>query len=183
MALTSTRRASASLKADAALLYEVLTDYDAVSDWLPGVSASKALAREGDLAIAEFILAGARKDRLVCECIHTRNKMVLWRTIEGLAPVTQAEWRIDTSGGGTQVSLQAEGRLQWSRFFGPYSKFLEPRSCLKALEAQAGAFMPEIALTDESGERILDLVETEQGVICWIRGKKYVLQEDAKAGS
>ena len=35
---------------------------------------------------------------------------------------------------------------------------------------------------NEAGEKILELAETEDGVICWIRGKKYVLQPVAEAG-
>ncbi|MND05905.1 hypothetical protein D3C83_269640 [compost metagenome] len=54
---------------------------------------------------------------------------------------------------------------------------------MNRLQGQLATFMPEIALADESGDRILELMETEEGVVCWIRGKKYVLQEDGKARS
>jgi ribosome-associated toxin RatA of RatAB toxin-antitoxin module len=183
MPLSSTQRASASLKGDAALLYDILTDYDHFAEWLPGIAQSRPLAREGDLAIAEFALAAPQNDRFVFECIHTRNRMVLWRTLEGKAPVSQVEWTIEAGAPDRCQIRLAVARALTSRFFGPYRRFLEAAASLKALERQLATFMPEIALTDESGERILDLVETETGIVCFIRGKKYVLQEESRQSS
>ena len=53
---TPTRRSTVSVPCDAGLIYDVLTDYESYAEWLPMVVASKTLAREGDLAIAEFEL-------------------------------------------------------------------------------------------------------------------------------
>src|SRR3990172_9891292 len=132
--LTPTRRAAASLRCDAGLLYDILTDYDTYAEWLPRLAQSKALAIEGDLAIAEFHLAGTKKVRFVVECIHTRNKMVLWRTIEGKVPVTQVEWTMEPAGEGqSRVNLAVERRFQWSSLFFAAGKFLHPAACLKAL--------------------------------------------------
>ena len=176
--LTPTRRSTATLRCDAGLLYEILTDYDSYVEWLPRISQSKSLATEGDLAIAEFHLANAKKDRWVVECIHTRNKMVLWRTIEGKVPVTQVEWTMEPAGEGqSRVSLAVERRFQWSNLLPGTGKFLNTPAVLKSLQGQVSSFLPEIALADEEGEKILELSETEEGVVCWIRGKKYVLKE------
>ena len=179
--LTPTRRAGASLRCEAGLLYDILTDYDTYVEWMPGISESKALALEGDLAIAEFHLAGGKKDRWVVECIHTRNKMVLWRTIEGKIPITQVEWTIEPGGeASSRVSLAVTRRLEWGGLFSASGKFLEPGKCLKALEVQVSSFMPEIAVEGVDGEKILELTETEDGVICIIRGKKYVLKQEGQ---
>lgn len=178
--LTSTKRFSAALPGDAALLYDILTDYDTYSEWLPQIAQSKALATEGDLAIAEFHLRGKKQTRFVVECIHTRNKQVLWRTIEGAVPVAQVEWNLEPAGEGrTQVSLAVTRRFQWSNLFSVAGKLLAPEAALKRLQAQVAAYLPEIAVAGEDGERILELAETEQGVICWIRGKKYILKEES----
>jgi len=178
---TTTRRSAGVLRCDPGLLYDILTDYDNYVEWFPRVAQSKALAREGDLALAEFGLAPPQRGKFVIECIHTRNKMVLWRTIEGRIPVSQVEWTIEPAGEGqSQVRLSVTSRRDWNPFASGYGKFLKPAACLKALEAQVSTFMPEIALIDVEGEKILDLVETEEGVICWIRGKKYVLKRDSE---
>ena len=176
----STQRAGANLRCDAALLYEILTDYDACLEWLPGISQSKALATEGDLAIAEFHAAAPKKQRFVVECIHTRNKMVLWRTIEGDVPVVQVEWSIESAGEKEcRVSLAVERAVAWKGLLAGSGRLLDARGALKGLEAQVASFVPEIAIAGAAGEKILELFETEEGVVCWIRGKKYALKEAA----
>jgi hypothetical protein len=163
----------------AGLLYDVLTDYDGYAEWLPRVAQSKLLAREGDLALAEFEVNLPPKERFVIECIHTRNKLVLWRTIGGNIPIWQVEWNIGASGEGkAQVSLTVTTKCQKNTLFPKYRQFLNPKKSLRALLSQVAVFLPELAVTDEAGEKVLELVETEDGVVCWIRGKKYVLKPE-----
>ena len=179
--LTNTRKAAMVFDCEPGLLYDVLTDYDGYAEWLPKVAQSKELAREGDLALAEFEVTFPAKERFVIECIHTRNKMILWRTIGGNIPIWQVEWTLTPAGEGhTNVSLVVTGKFQRSSFLPKYRKFLEPLKCLKALQLQISTFLPEIAVTDEAGEKILELTETDQGVVCWIRGKKYVLKPESE---
>ena len=180
----TTSRSAATLPCDAALVYEILTDYDHFSEWLPHISQSKSLAIEGDLAIAEFEFVAPRKERFVVECIHTRNQMVLWRAIEGRVPIAQVQWDIAGAGGAAsvaqcEVSLSVSGPVSLNPLRHGAGKFLDPDACLKALQGQASSFMPEIAIVGVSGEQILDLSETEDGVVCWIRGKKYVLKRES----
>ncbi|HWP84970.1 MAG TPA: SRPBCC family protein [Terriglobia bacterium] len=177
--LSPTKRAVDTFPCDASLLYEILTDYDSYVEWLPNLSQSKSLATEGDLAIAEFHGSGKKKERLVVECIHTRNKMVLWRTIEGKIPVTQVEWTLEPAGENqTRLTVAVTRRLHWSALFAGTGRFLQPASALKGLRSQASSYLPELAVAGEQGERLLELSETEEGVVCWIRGKKYVLKEE-----
>ena len=181
---TSTGHSSAALPCGAAFAYEILTDYDHFSEWLPHISQSKSLATEGDLAIAEFDFVAPRNERFVVECIHTRNQMILWRAIEGRVPITQVKWDIAegrSASGAAQceVSMSVSGRVSLNPLQPGAGKFLDPRACLKALRNQASSLMPEIAIAGACGEQILDLSETEDGVVCWIRGKKYVLKQDS----
>ncbi len=172
---TSKKTSSLTLPCDPSLPYEILTDYDSYVEWLPHHSHSKLLAKEGDLAIAEFEIARRRKSRFAVECIHTRNKMVLTRTISGNVPVTQFEWKIEPDGTGCRVTLAIEGRINWRKFSPAYRALTDPARCLRALESQISAFSPDLAITDEKGEKLLELTETEQGLVCWLRGKKYTL--------
>jgi hypothetical protein len=181
--LAPAKRSTASLQCDAGLLYEILTDYDICAEWVPQISQSKSLATEGDLAIAEFHLSNKKKSRIVVECIHTRNQMVLWRTIEGETPITQVEWTIEASGEGqSRVTVAVERRFEWASFLSGAGNFLIPPAALKGLRRQIAAYSPEIALTDGEGEKLLEISETDEGMICWIRGKKYILTEEG-AGS
>jgi len=179
--LKLTKKASVVLPCDPGLVYEILTDYDSYVEWMPLVAHSKLLAREGDLAIAEFILMRPRQDRFVVECIHTRLQMVLTRIISGKLPVTQFEWVIaPAEEGRCEVTLTIERKTNWRWFVPAYRVFMNAAKCLHALQARISAFLPELVLAEDDGEKILELFETEEGMVCWIRGKKYALKPTAE---
>jgi ribosome-associated toxin RatA of RatAB toxin-antitoxin module len=176
--LTFRKTASLDLPCDPALPFDILTDYDAYSEWMPFYSQSKLLAREGDLAIAEFGLRPRGGEKFAVECIHTRNRMVLVRTISGRVPVTQFKWTIGTiapAQNGCQVSLAIDGKAGWQRLLPAFRQLVRPRECLKALEKQAASFSPDLKMTDAGGETLFEIAETAQGLICSVRGKKYRL--------
>ncbi len=174
--LTYTNKASMVFPCEPSLPYEILTDYDSYHEWLPYVVKSKLLAKEGDLAIAEFEVSRPSKGRFVLECIHTRNKMVLTRTISGMMPVSQFEWIIKASGEKKcEVTLTIQAKASWHRLVPAYRIYMHAPKCLGALQSQISSFCPDIPLPDGEGEKIIELAETEQGLVCWIRGKKYTL--------
>lgn len=169
------KRSSIALPCKAELPYFVLTDYDQYAEWLPLVKSSKLLAQEGDLAVAEFELKPPYKGKWVVECIHTRDQMVLWRTIGGEISIAQLQWDIEGGPSGqSQVSLTLEKKSMWRNFLPFSSGMPDTGKCLAALQRQISSFLPEVS-EGEGGEKILDLVETSQGLVCWIRGKKYVM--------
>jgi ribosome-associated toxin RatA of RatAB toxin-antitoxin module len=173
---TFSKRAAATVPCEASLLYEILTDYDTYSEWMPFIVKSKLLAKEGDLAIAEFELSQPKDDKFDMEAIHTKNKMVLCRAIGGKTPIAQFRWDIvPSSEGQSQVTLTMEAKAHWKRFVPTYSRFMSPAICLQALALHASIFLPEMVLADEEGEKILEVSETPEGLVCWLRGKKYIL--------
>jgi ribosome-associated toxin RatA of RatAB toxin-antitoxin module len=174
--LTYTDKASIVLPCDSSLPYEILTDYDTYSEWMPMITRSKLLAKEGDLAIAEFEVSGPDKEKYALECIHTRNKMVLTRKISGKLPISQFEWIIHAEGDKQcSVTLTIQGRSGWHRLVPSARSILNASKSLKALLTQVSVFSPNLALADQEGEKIIELAETEQGLVCWILGKKYTL--------
>lgn len=177
--LTSTKTASGSIAADPALVYEILTDYDAYSEWIPAMSYSKLLAREGDLAIAEFQLTRPHRAKFAVECIHTKNKEVLTRTISGEVPLAQVHWTLQPAEPGhTQVQLKVDAKRSWKRLLPGYWKFINLPACLKALQSQTSAYSADFAVADPGGEKILEIAETPEGLVCWYRGKKYTLKPE-----
>ena len=174
--LTYTNKASIVLPCESSLPYEILTDYDNYNEWMPLVTKSKLLAKEGDLAIAEFEVTQPGKDKYALECIHTRNKMVLTRRISGKLPIHQFEWLIHAEGENRcSVTLTIQAKSGWHRLVPASRSLLNASRCLKALQTQVSVFSPNLAVTDQEGEKIIELAETEQGLVCWIRGKKYLL--------
>jgi ribosome-associated toxin RatA of RatAB toxin-antitoxin module len=174
--LTSLKVSSVQLPCEPGLPYEILTDYDAYSEWFPLVASSKLLAKEGDLAIAELEIKPPGKNKFVMECIHDKNRLVLTRVISGWHPVSQFEWRLEkTDANNCLITLAIEGERSWRRLARTYKQLMKPESCLAALQTQISAFAPEISSTTESEEKIFEIFDTGQGLFCWIQGKKYAL--------
>jgi hypothetical protein len=172
---TFTRKATISLACDPNLPYEILTDYDFYSEWMPHVAHSKLLARERDLAIAEFEMISPPKDVFVFECIHTTNKMVLWRKLHGKVPISEIQWDIERlDGNQTRIGLAFEGKRGLPGAMRTYSRFMDSARCLKALGNQVSASLPG-SLTSSDGERLLEIADTGDGLVCWFRGRKYSL--------
>jgi hypothetical protein len=164
------------------LVFELLTDYDSYEEWLPLVTRAKLLAREGDLALAEIEVAQPVPDRLVFECIQDKNRSVLSRVISGNIPLAKIEWVIAPAGPGqSTVSVTLEGKSDWHWLIPGYRKLLDARRFAEALKGQATAFSSEISVTGDSGEVILDLIDTGEGMVLVYRGQKYTLQPVAEA--
>lgn len=175
--LRLTRQATGILPCDEGLLYEVLTDYDSYSEWMPFVAKSKLLAREGDLAIVEFDVTTPRHHKLLIECIHTKNKMVLGRPIGGGVFVTRIQWDIEPAEQGqSSVKLTIQGGSIWHWVFPANWKLVNARGCLDALRSYISLVLPDLGVPDKEGEKILELVETDEGLVLWFRGRKYTLK-------
>ncbi|MGI8785769.1 MAG: type II toxin-antitoxin system RatA family toxin [Acidobacteriota bacterium] len=178
--MKTTKTATAEIPGDPGLVYDILTDYDTYSDWMPHISRSKLLAREGDLAIAEFEVDAPKKGQFAVECIHTRNRQVMTRTISGDVPLTEVAWDLTPGSPGTtsvKITMRAAG---WKTLLPAYRKYSDATKCLKALHKQAATFGDSLAVEDSSGEKVFELAETEQGLVCWHRGKKYTLTPAAE---
>jgi ribosome-associated toxin RatA of RatAB toxin-antitoxin module len=171
-----TSRAEASLPCEASLVYEVLTDYDSYSEWLPMVTQSKLLAKEGDLALAEISVGQPFPDKLVFECIHDKNRSVLGRAISGKVPFGKLEWTISAEGAqSAKVSLVVASKSDWHWILPGWSKVIDAPAFLGALKGQVAAFGSELSV-GAGGETILDLMDTPEGMVLVYRGQKYKLQ-------
>jgi ribosome-associated toxin RatA of RatAB toxin-antitoxin module len=175
--LTPTSKAEVTISCEASLIFELLTDYDSYEEWIPMVTKAKLLAKEGDLALAEIEVSQPAPDKMVLECIHDKNRSVLARAISGATPLAKIEWTIAPSGPGQcLVTVALEGKVDWHWLVPGYRKLLDARQYARALEGQAAAFTSQISVAGDSGELILDLMETSEGMVLVYRGKKYLLQ-------
>jgi len=169
------KQSASVIPGDPALLYEILTDYEHLGEWMPRIAGGKLLAREGDLVLAELELKGRESSRFSMECIHSKDKMVVWRPIENKISAAEVRWEIvSTPEGRCRVSLAVDRRFSLARLASFRSGLMNPGECLRALARQVSMFLPDAA-PDTEGERILEITETQQGLACWIRGKKYKL--------
>jgi ribosome-associated toxin RatA of RatAB toxin-antitoxin module len=170
-------KAEVNIPCEPSLVFELLTDYDSYAEWIPLVTRSKLLAKEGDLALAEVEVSQPIPDKLVFECIHDKNRSVLARAISGKVPIGKIEWTIAASGSNQSVvTITLEGKPSWHWLLPKYRKLLDAEQYARALEGQAAAFSPEISVTGDGGDTILDLMETNEGMVLVYRGQKYLLQ-------
>jgi ribosome-associated toxin RatA of RatAB toxin-antitoxin module len=168
------KQSASVVPGDPALVYEILTGYEDIAEWMPHVAAVKLLAKEGDLVLAEVQMQGQKQRRFTMECIHSRDKEVIWRPVESDIPISQVRWDLAaTPEGHCTVSLAIDRRLSLARFTWGGIRFAEPRQWLRALRNQVSLFQPGLQLPDSDGEKILEIVETKEGLVCWIRGRKY----------
>jgi hypothetical protein len=72
-------------------------------------------------------------------------------------------------------TLSIEGNRNWSWLAGGYGELMSPAISLNRLQSELAVFQPELAIADTQGEKILELSETDEGLVCWLRGKKYIL--------
>lgn len=169
--------ASQTLNCEVELIYEILINYDDYFEWLTFLSNSRLLAKEKDLAIAEFEVQSPGS-KLSVECIHTKNQGVLLRRISGEVPIQQIAWTIQGKGPGKcEVALEVQSKREFSDIL----KFRRPRywrasAVLEALKSRCVTFSSSFPLTDEAGQKIVEAFESEDGLVLWVLGKKYVIQ-------
>ncbi|MBM3734467.1 MAG: hypothetical protein FJW39_01665 [Acidobacteria bacterium] len=170
---TINRQHAEPVGASAELVYDVLTDYNTYGEWMPLIAKGHLMAREGDLAIVEFDLTSGA--HFTVEGIHTRNRMVLTRPIAGDCPFTKMQWDIQPEDSGkSRVSLAV--RLRPNVKMLP-SAFGWCKGSVRAFTAHLSAYSADVSVSGPDGEKLLEVMETEDGLVCWMNGKKYVMKE------
>jgi hypothetical protein len=79
-----TATTSAYIKAPERVVYAVLTGYRQFEAWVPDITRSRLFAREGELAIAEFIAPPYGREKLVLEFVETPRDRVVFTQVDRL---------------------------------------------------------------------------------------------------
>jgi ribosome-associated toxin RatA of RatAB toxin-antitoxin module len=167
------RRASIALPCEPVVAYDVLSDYGTYADWMPGVATSSVLARETNFAIAEIEYHARPAHKFTLECIHAPTQMVLARSLSGHAFKLKMEWKITPAAPGEcNVTLTVVGPIFFSAMIGGYAKIMSPAATLRALRAQVSTF----ATVLPTGEVLIEIAESEEGLVCTYKGKKYKME-------
>lgn len=179
MPLLPVQLASATIDRAAGDVFDLLVDYGAYSQWAPMVSRSKLLAREGELALAEFSMAG-RVDSFAVECIHERPHFVLHRRISGRASIAKCEWSLAACGpNACRVDLSIQPGPEWGNFILPGRRRMIDAGCwMEALvKHSAGVAVGLPGPGHEKEEPILRIFETASGGLeaCYL-GRAYEMR-------
>jgi hypothetical protein len=165
------------------VVYKALADYDSWQEWVPSLASARLLTREDRLAIVELNPGGKEAESLMLECIETPGKSVLARVIEGMAPIRELEWSVEPADPGfSRVRLTVKRGIGLRLLHPSAWRVLNPAECLEALRRWISASNPgPEAVAD--GENLFELWETEAGLMCWVKGRKYKLTpvEEGKA--
>src|SRR5579872_2799412 len=122
------RHASRTVPCEAALAYELLSDYAAYEQWMPGVKSSKVLAQETNFAIAELEFIARPGEKMTVECLHAPRQTVIARTLTGNKPAFKLAWDIaPTESGEALVTVRMEGHLRTLFRMGWSSIFADPQ--------------------------------------------------------
>lgn len=168
--------ATAEFPCPAPLLFEVLTDYDNYRDWFPHVSGSTLAAQAGEVAIALLDLAAPFEGQIALESVHTVNSSVLIRVLNARIGVETMEWSLEGLGGGRcRVTLTIEGHTSLPMGSGQMG-LLDAQRMLTVLRSYTKVFGSSFTVDGGDGELLLEIIETENGLTCWWKGRQYEMK-------
>lgn len=170
--MTLKRHASITVPCEAALAYEILSDYAGYEQWMPGVKSSKVLAQETNFAIAELEFIAHPGAKMTVECLHAPRQTVIARTLTGHKPAFKLAWEIaPTSSGESQVTVNMEGHIRLLFRMGWSSIFADPHKGLESLIDLVATYGDS-----PTGDKVIEISETEDGLVCSYRGTKYQMK-------
>ncbi|HXJ38451.1 MAG TPA: SRPBCC family protein [Bryobacteraceae bacterium] len=174
--LTIRRKATSTLLCEPAVVYDVLSDYGTYAEWMPIVRSSQVMSRETNFAIIDLEFSASPAKKVTLECLHAPTQMVISRSLLGSSPAMKLEWRITSpEPGKSEVTLTVTGPLFYLFLLGGYSKLMSPRTTLRALGAQAATF----GSNAPAGEVLIEITESEEGLMCTYKGKRYKMEATA----
>jgi hypothetical protein len=164
--------------------YVMLTAYDQYQDWLPEVTHSRVLAREGDIAVVELVSPLLMEGSLVLEVVHTPPEAAIF---------SQADrYRRRGISGGWQLrsdgNSQSPGSVVLSIEVEIPANFVNPgprqraraaiNAALATLHARSASLAPGIS---DERRKILEVVRQADGLQVWLRGETFTLSPKPEA--
>ena len=170
--------ASAYVRAPREVVYRILTRYDLYSTWIPDITASRLLAREGDVAVAELVCPRYGRGKFVLELIETPATAVAFSRVDHHRVELTGGWRLAEAHGGDHVVARAALRIDGR----PHEVFLR-RAMRDVLERTVEALVERAALVEAAleagevppGEPILDLTHSGESVVVRLRDRVFEL--------
>ena len=170
--------ASAYLRAPLELVYPILTNYDLYSSWVPDITSSRLLAREGDLAIAEFVCPRYGRGKFLLELIETPATAISYSRIDHHRVEMTGGWRLEETQSGDRVVAHADLRLDGR----PHEIFLR-RAMRDVLERTLEGLTERVTQIEAAletgavppGELILDLNHVGEKLVVRLRDRVYEL--------
>lgn len=133
-------KTSRTLPCSAHALFRLLSDYDRYQDWLPGITRSRILVREGDIVIAEFEAARFSARPITFEFIQQAPTQIIFNQVGQLRERgLSGAWTLREQSGQPGVIL--DGKLELKI---PWLNLLAGAALRTALDESLGALLTRI---------------------------------------
>jgi hypothetical protein len=165
--------------------YVMLTAYDQYQDWLPEVTHSRVLAREGDIAVVELVSPLLVEGNLVLEVVHTPPDAAIFSQADRYRQRgISGGWQLrsdDSDQSPDSVVLSIEVEIPAS-IVNPAPR-QRARAALNAalatLHARSASLAPG---ANEERRKILEVVRQAGGLQVWLQGETYSLSSGTEPG-
>ena len=136
-------------------LFELLTDYERYIHWTPDVVAAVVLAREGDIAVAEFDSPYWMRCRYQLEFVHVKPSAIIYHqqghdeTSWGRRVGLRGSWRLSDPPQGSGVLVTAEMSVTASPWRTIKYRRLTELILQRRLSVLQHLFLPTLAALDD----------------------------------
>jgi uncharacterized protein YndB with AHSA1/START domain len=173
------------IAADRATLFDHLTDYPRLAEWLPGVESTRVLAREGDVVIVELTAPGLSAPSLVLELVHSPPNLVHFTRVDRYrGEGTTGTWEIAETDDGSELRASLRPGPSFASSRGRRNLKAGVDRALEAIRRGIEQMPSEPRAEDEPDGRrkILEVTRRGDTVEVWYRGKVFELPRRAEDG-
>jgi hypothetical protein len=171
------------LHADRDEIFDRLTDYPRLGEWLPGVESARVLAREGDIVVTELAAPGLGAPSLVLELVHSPPAFAQFTRVDQYrGEGTSGTWELVADGDGVELRVRLRPGPNFSgargrkRLRAGLDRALDAiRNGLDRIAAQ-----PEPDGEEEGRRKILEVTRRGDTVVVWHRGRVFELPRRAE---
>jgi hypothetical protein len=171
------------LQADRDEIFDRLTDYPRLGDWLPGVESARVLAREGDIVVAELAAPGLGAPSLVLELVHSPPGLAQFTRVDQYrGEGTSGTWELTPDDDGVELRVQLRPGPAFSGARGRKRLRAGLEHALEAIrrgiEKASSQLEPQAEV--EGRRKILEVTRRGDTVVVWHRGKVFELPRGAE---
>jgi hypothetical protein len=174
---------SVRLQAEQDEIFDRLTDYPRLSEWLPGVESARVLAREGDIVVAELVAPGLGASSLVLELVHSPPKLAQFTRVDQYSGEgTSGTWELVADDDGVELRVHLRPGPSFSRARGRKRLRAGLDDALDAIRKglEEIAAQPEPEGDEEGRRKILEVTRRGDTVVVWHRGRVFELPRRAE---
>ncbi len=171
------------LHADRDEIFDRLTDYPRLGEWLPGLESARVLAREGDIVVAELAAPELGVPSLVLELVHSPPTLAQFTRVDQYrGEGTSGTWELVADDEGVELRVRLRPGPSFSGARGRRRLRTGLDHALGAIRKglEKIAAQPELEDEEEGRRKILEVTRRGDTVVVWHRGRVFELPRRAE---